>query len=65
MDKIEAEVPTDLLAGLLMASAPAPMPRQRNSLVAKVFAVMGLTSALTFGALVAGYQLFFSHQLFA
>lgn len=67
MDKLEAEVPTDLLAGLLMerASAPAPARREPETLPAKVYAVMALTSLLTFGTLVTGYQLLFSHQLFA
>ena len=67
MDKVEAEVPTDLLAGLLMeqASAPAQTRRERETLPAKVYAVMALTSLLTFGTLVTGYQLLFSHQLFA
>ena len=67
MDKIEAEVPTDLLAGLLMelASAPAPTRREPEILPAKVYAVMALTTLLTFGTLVTGYQLLFSHQLFA
>lgn len=66
MAKIEAEVPTDLLAGLLIerASAPAPTPPP-ESLSAKVYAVLALTSLLTFGTLVTGYELLFSHQLFA
>ena len=65
MDKSETEVPTDLLAGLLMASGQAQSPREPEGLLGKVFAVMALTSVLTFGALVAGYQLLFSHPLFA
>ena len=67
MDKVEAEVPTDLLAGLLMEMASAPAPKQREPEIqpAKVYAVMALTSLLTFGTLVTGYQLLFSHQLFA
>ena len=67
MDKVEAEVPTDLLAGLLMerASAPAPTQREPENLQAKIYAVIALTSLLTFGTLVTGYQLLFSHHLFA
>ena len=67
MDKIEAEVPTDLLAGLLMerANAPARPPRERDSLSPKVYAVMALTTLSSFGTLVTAYQLLFSHNLFA
>jgi len=65
MDRIETEVPTDLLADLLIASSRARNSREPGSVPAKVFAVMALTSLLTFGTLVAGYQLIFSHQLFA
>ena len=67
MAKIDAEVPTDLLAGLLMeqVSAPSPATRKTESLPAKVYAVMALTSLLTFGTLVTAYQLLFSHPLFA
>ena len=67
MGKAEDEVPTDLLAGLLIeqARAAGSSPRQRESLPAKVFAVMGVTTLLTFATLVSGYQLFFSHQSFA
>ena len=63
----EVEVPTDLLAGLLMeqASAAVPSPRATESLSAKIFAVMALTTLLTFGTLVSGYELLFSHSLFA
>ena len=63
----EAEVPTDLLASLLMerASAPSPTPRDPDSLPPKIYAVMALTSLLTFTTLTTGYQLFFSHELFA
>ena len=73
MDKVahaaasEVEVPTDLLAGLLMeqASAPSGATRRSESLPPNVYAVMALTSLLTFGTLATGYQLLFSHQLFA
>jgi len=63
----EVEVPTDLLAGLLMERATtraAPAPRGEK-LPPKVYAVMAVTSLLTFGTLVTGYQLLFSHPLFA
>ena len=75
MDKIahagaplrEAEVPTDLLAGLLMecASAPSETRRERDVLSPRVYAVMAMTSLSTFATLTAGYQLLFAHQLFA
>ena len=75
MDKIaragssrnEAEVATDLLASLLIeqATASSPTIREAGIVPAKVYAVMALTSMLTFGTLVTGYQLLFSHQLFA
>lgn len=63
----EAEVPTDLLASLLIerASGPPPTPREPVSLTPKIYAVMALTSLFTFATLTTGYQLFFSHQLFA
>ena len=67
MGSIDEEVPTDLLAGLLMqraAATPSP-PRKAESLPAKVYAVMVLTSLLTFATLVTAYELLFTHQLFA
>ena len=66
MDKIDAEVPTDLLASLLMESASAPpTARKAEGLPVKVYGVMALTSLLTFGTLVTGYELLFARQLFA
>jgi hypothetical protein len=67
VDKFEAELPTDLLASLLMeqASASSPTSRKADRLPPMIFAVMALTVVLTFGTLVTGYQLLFSHQLFA
>lgn len=62
---IEADVPTDLLAGLLMEGASAPSSTTREPSLPKIYAVMALTSLFTFAALTAGYQLLFSHQLFA
>jgi len=64
----EAELlPTDLLAGLLMQRTNSPLPTSRkpHALSPKIYAVMALTSLLTFGTLITGYQLLFSHQLFA
>lgn len=63
----EVEVPTDLLAGLLMerASASSVARRSRESLPPKVYAVMAVTSLLTFGTLATGYHLLFSNPLFA
>lgn len=65
--RFEAEVPTDLLAGLLMesASAPSNTSREPDKLTPKIYAVMALTSLSTFATLATGYQLLFSHQLFA
>lgn len=69
MDKLthrEVDVPTDLLAGLLMEQARAPSVRtQELPLTAKVYGVMAATTLLTFATLVAGYQYLFPHQLFA
>jgi hypothetical protein len=68
MDKIlqggcgEAEVPTDLLASLLMERS-ARSPSQHH--MPKVYAVMAITTLLTFAALTTGYQLLFPQQLFA
>lgn len=64
LPRCEADVPTDLLAGLLMEQAKAATTRKSESLP-KICAVMAVTSLLTFGTLAAGYQLLFSHQLFA
>jgi hypothetical protein len=65
--KIDAEVATDLLAGLLMeqASAPSASAANSNSLPPAIYAVMVVTSLLTFATLVTGYQLLFAQQLFA
>lgn len=73
MDKLsngprrETEIPVDLLASLLIeqanaASKPADEP---GRLPAKIYAVMAVTSVATFATLTTGYQLLFSHQLFA
>ena len=63
----ETELPTDLVAGLLMAAASAPAPRSRRGdrLTLKTYAVMAVTTALTFATLTAGYQALFTPQLFA
>jgi hypothetical protein len=63
----EALVPTDLVAGLLIeqASAPSPTAEEPDKLPLKIFGVMAATTLLTFTALTAGYQMLFSHQLFA
>ena len=63
----EAEVPTDLLAGLLMerASPPSPTRSAPDRLPLKIYAVMAVVTLLTFATLTTGYQLLFSHQLFA
>jgi hypothetical protein len=63
----EAEVPTDLLAGLLMelAKAPSATTREPMSVPLKIYAVMAVTSLATFATLTTGYQLFFAHGVFA
>jgi hypothetical protein len=63
----ETPVPTDLLASLLMerASARSPATSERSALLLKVYGVMAVTTLLTFGTLATGYQMLFSHQLFA
>ena len=59
----DAEVPTDLLAGLLVEQKNEQ--EEPSALPAKVWAVMAVTSLLTFTTLTTGYQLLFPHQLFA
>jgi hypothetical protein len=63
----DVEVPTDLLAGLLMeqASARRTAARGPDRLPAKVVAVMAVTTLLTFATLSSGYQYLFPQQLFA
>jgi len=70
MDKVtqsEVEVPTDMLASLLMeqARAPSATARELHRVAAKVYGVMAVTTLLTFATLTTGYQYFFPHQLFA
>ena len=64
---IEADLPTDLLAGLLMEQVREPQPATalREKLPLKVYGVMAMTTALTFATLTTGYQMLFTHQLFA
>jgi hypothetical protein len=45
------------------ASSP-PKAREADSLPARIYAVMGVTTLLTFVTLRTGYEHFFSHQLF-
>lgn len=48
------------------ASDAAPQPAaQPEKVPAKVYAVMAVTTALTFATLTTGYQLFFTHSLYA
>ena len=65
--KSEAEMPTDLLAGLLMEMTRETRPAgtRPGKLPLKVYSVMAMTTALTFATLVTGYQLLFAPQLFA
>jgi hypothetical protein len=63
----EVELATDLLAGLLMeqSRAQAAQTRGPERLTARIYATMAVTTLLTFATLTMGYQLLFSHQLFA
>lgn len=63
----EVQMPTDLLAGLLMelASRPKPAAAQPERLTLKIYCVMAVTTLLTFVTLTTAYQTLFSHQLFA
>ena len=63
----EVEVPTDMLAGLLMtrAETTSPAARESDRLSVKIYLVMTITTLLTFATLTTGYQLFFARQLFA
>ena len=64
--KSEAEMPTDLLAGLLMEMTRETRPAIRPGRVPlKVYGVMAVTTLLTFATLTTGYQLLFVHPLFA
>ncbi len=61
----EVELPTDLLAGLLphAASEPVPTTAKRDALPPKIYAVMAVTSLLTFATLATGYQWLVPHQV--
>ena len=63
----EADLPTDLLAGLLMEQRDAPASRRDapERLTPKIYAAMAVTTALTFATLTTGYQLLFTHHPFA
>lgn len=64
--RAEAELPTDLLAGLLMERARQPRTAGRSGrLPVKVYGVMAGTTLLTFATLAVGYQTLFTHPLFA
>lgn len=58
---------TDLLAGLLMEQARDRASRAAGPerLTARIYAVMAVTTLLTFATLTTGYQLLFTHNLFA
>ena len=59
------DMPTALLAGLLMEQVRQPSAARSERLPLKVYGVMAMTTALTFATLTTGYQLLFTHQLFA
>jgi len=59
------DLPTDMLAGLLMEQVQAPSSAKAERLPLKVYGVMTVTTALTFATLTTGYQMLFTDQLFA
>lgn len=63
----EVEIPTDLLAALLMEAMreTTPTAAQPGKVPLKVYGVMAITTMLTFATLTTGYQLLFAPQLFA
>jgi hypothetical protein len=66
--RTEADMPTDLLAALLMERARQPRvaaAARPERLPLKVYGVMAVTSLLTFATLATGYQTLFTHSVFA
>jgi hypothetical protein len=65
--RTEADMPTDLLAGLLMERARQPRvtAASPDTLPPKVYGVMAVTTLLTFATLATGYQALFTHSVFA
>ena len=65
--RAEAEMPTDLLASLLMEGSREARSAavQAGKVRLKVYGVMAITTMLTFATLTTGYQLLFAPQLFA
>jgi len=59
------ELPTDLLAGLLMELGRTPATAQPGKLPLKIWSVMAVTTVLTFATLTTGYQMLFARHLFA
>ncbi len=59
-------MPTDLLAELLVEDTGAATAEARDAdrLPAKIYAVMGVTTIVTFVTLQTGYELLFPQQLF-
>jgi len=60
-----AEIPTDLLAGLLMETARKPAEGQTEKLTLKIYCAMTATTLLTFATLTLGYQTLFAPHPFA
>jgi hypothetical protein len=65
--KTEADMPNDLLAGLLMEMTRETRPptARPERVPIKVYCVRAVTTLVTFATLITGYQLLFAHQLFA
>jgi hypothetical protein len=65
--RTEAEIPTDLLAGLLMERARGAEPAavRPEKVPLKVYFVMAVTTLVTFATLTSGYQLLFVSHPFA
>jgi hypothetical protein len=62
-----AHFSSDFVEGLIAKrreAAPAPLA-QSEKIPAKVYGVMALTTVLTFATLTTGYELLFSHLLYA
>ena len=60
-------VPSDLVAALLAKRSRAELAPERRPLTlpARIYGVMTATALLTFATLTQGYEMFFTHQLYA
>jgi allophanate hydrolase subunit 1 len=70
MPDVDTEASTfsrDLIEELIAKRRKAtPKPASPSARIpARVYGIMGLTTTMTFATLTTGYQLFFTHPLFA